>query len=335
MHGQPKNVDASLKMGSEHRFRKQSASLFSCFHILWLFSKSDFKTVIFPTAAFAVFNTLAGDFTENYTQSTDNKRLPFAGRMLISVAWTWLHLLMENIANQRLPHSIVEDRLNKPWRPICSGRMDSEGGRQLLLTVLILSCGLSFFLGVLGPSVALVVFTYMYNDLGGANSSILRNILNACGLLSFGAGATAICGGSGLGAAPLTSLAYNWLWVIATVISTTVSVQDLEDYKGDLATGRKTLPLILGDTPTRYLLSILIVGWSTACPLFWSVTPMAYIPPVTLGLGLAFNLLGRRNLDSDKMSWKMWCVWIMALYSLPCLRGDPSRRPFISTLIGY
>jgi 4-hydroxybenzoate polyprenyltransferase len=236
---------------------------------------------------------------------------------------------MENIANQRLPHSIVEDRLNKPWRPICSGRVDSEGGRRLLLGVLILSCGLSFLLGVLGPSVALVVFTYMYNDLGGANSSILRNVLNACGLLAFGAGATAICGGRGLGAAPLTSLAHNWFWVIATAISTTVSVQDLEDYKGDLATGRKTLPLILGDVPTRYVLSILIVGWSTACPLFWNVTPMAYIPPVTLGLGLAFNLLGRRHLNADKMSWKMWCIWIMALYSLPCLRGDPSRRPLM------
>ncbi|KAH8694201.1 UbiA prenyltransferase family-domain-containing protein [Talaromyces proteolyticus] len=304
--------------------------LFSHFYTLWLFTKSDFKTVIFPTTAFAIFNTFSGGFTENDNDSKDGQRLHFASRILIAVIWTWLHLLMENIANQRLPHAILEDRLNKPWRPICSGRVNEEGARHLLLVTITLSCGLSFALDILGPSVALVVFTYMYNDLGGADDSILRNVLNACGLLSFGAGATAICGGSGFRAAPLTSLAYGWFMVVAATITTTVSVQDLEDCEGDRARGRQTLPLVLGDEPTRYILSALIIAWTTICPIFWNVSTLAYIPPLLFGLGLILNLLRRRHLSADKVSWRLWCVWMMVLYSLPCLQGDLRSWSFSS-----
>lgn len=215
--------------------------------------------------------------------------------------------------------------------------MNEEEARRLLLVVMTLSCGLSFGLNILGPSVALVVFTYMYNDLGGADDTILRNILNACGLLSFGAGATAICGGSGFRAAPLTPLAYGWFVVVAAVITTTVSVQDLEDCEGDRARGRKTMPLILGDEPTRYILSALIIAWTTLCPIFWNVTPLACIPSLLFGVGLVLNLLRRRHLSADKVSWRLWCVWMMVLYSLPCLQGDLRTWLFnsINPLLGY
>jgi hypothetical protein len=87
------------------------------------------------------------------------------------ILWNWLNLLVFNIANQRLPDSIIEDKINKPWRPMPSCRLSADEARQLLLLVLPCSLTLISYIGALDDALLMVTLTWMYNDLGGADVS--------------------------------------------------------------------------------------------------------------------------------------------------------------------
>lgn len=282
---------------------------------LWLFTCSDFKTVIYPTITFALSNARADGFLQDAPSQSLSLLLL---RLSLTFLWTWTHLLMENLANQRLPDSIVEDSVNKPWRPLPSGRISPEGTRDLLLCVIPAAFLLSCALSVTMPSVALMVFIWLYNDLGGADGGLLRNVLNACGLLCFGVGATAIV--AGVRVDQLTTCVQQWFVIIGIVITTTVHTQDLEDMQGDRARDRRTIPLIYGEAVSRWSIAALVLSWSIACPLFWGLKPLACVPPAALGGYLATRVVFYRSIEADKHAWKMWCLWMILLYLLPLLK---------------
>ncbi|MCJ1237515.1 hypothetical protein MMC14_005501 [Varicellaria rhodocarpa] len=147
--------------------------------------------------------------------------------------------------------SIREDAVNKPWRPIISQRLTPHQARQLLLFLIPFVIGFSKALGGISLTVALVPLIWIYNDLGGADENwLIRNALNAGGLMCFGLGAMTIA------ADPkqydLTNKAYIWAAMIGSVVLTTVHSQDLPDMDGDSARGRKTIPLIYGESVARY-----------------------------------------------------------------------------------
>ena len=56
-------------------------------------------------------------------------------------------MIVFDLANQRLPLSIAEDRLNKPWRVGPTGRLTSTQMRMLLLVALPVILAVSFSLG--------------------------------------------------------------------------------------------------------------------------------------------------------------------------------------------
>ena len=104
--------------------------------------------------------------------------------------WLWLNLLLFTISNQSLPGSVEEDAVNKRWRPIPSKRIRLANARRLLLVIIPAVFGILVFLGAPMVSVALMVFTWMYNDLGGAdNNFFIRNLLNLFRFVSYSLGA--------------------------------------------------------------------------------------------------------------------------------------------------
>lgn len=171
-------------------------------------------------------------------------------RLPLVIFWIWINLLGEVVANQRLAGSIVEDSINKPWRPLPSKRITPNEARCLLLWIVLPSSYISgVVFGGSNASVALVVFSYMYNDLDGANENwLLRNILNAFGLSLFSLGAAEVAWGQ---QTMPTERFYMWIAILAAVISSTVQLQDLPDIDGDKAIGRRTMPLTCGITLTR------------------------------------------------------------------------------------
>ncbi|ERF75309.1 hypothetical protein EPUS_00101 [Endocarpon pusillum Z07020] len=248
-------------------------------HTLWLFTRSDLKAVLFPTIIFATCGALSGKIVttkEDVTISGVLSRLP-----LVAV-WTWVHLLVHDIANQRLTPGIIEDRINKPWRPLPAGRITQDHASKLLLVVTLATFAISWHLGTLRESVTLVVLTWIYNNLGGADKHpILRNVLNACGLISCNAAATVIA--ASLGHTSFTRNAHAWSAIVASVIASTIHVQDFSDSSGDAAIGRRSIPLVYGDGPARWSIAVLVTTWSFLCPWYWGLRVVSYIMPVVIG----------------------------------------------------
>lgn len=231
------------------------------------------------------------------------------------LVWIWLNLLVEDIANQRLEGSIAEDTVNKPWRPLPSRRLTPEQARDWLVVAIVTAVGLSILLGGYTASITLMLFIWMYNDLDGSNSGILiRNALNAGGLMCFSWGALATLSGG-----ELLPRAFTWILVTGAIIMTTVHAQDLPDIEGDMARGRLTVPILYGETAARVSLAAMVMFWSVACPLFWHVSPWGWAALTSIGSAMSVLALQKRGQWWDEVVWKLWCLWIAALYLLPAL----------------
>ena len=283
---------------------------------MWLFTQSDLKTVVYPETAFGIVSALSGGLL---TTCANPNLLVVLGRLPQVLLWIWLHLLVEVLANQRLPDSILEDSINKPWRPMPAQRLSLEEARRLLLWITPLVALSTLYLGGTRESMALIIFTWLYNDLGGADENyIVRNLLNACGLMCFSAGATTVA--AGYGSYELNEKAYIWLGIMGGVILSTVHTQDMADMEGDAARGRKTIPLVHGEWIARWSIAIAVTAWSLICPAFWQLSLLSYAPSILVGGVLALRILLFRSVTADKMTWKVWCVWSLILYLLPIFK---------------
>jgi len=90
--------------------------------------------------------------------------------------------------------SLEEDALNKPWRPIPSGRITPVHASMIRWVLVPLCLAFSLRNGTVFPSVALLVATWMYNDLGCHGYWLMKNVLNVAGYVAFEFGATRISG---------------------------------------------------------------------------------------------------------------------------------------------
>lgn len=279
---------------------------------VWLVTVGDIKCIVFPVTAFGIFSALSGAVHdgESLQYAAVLSRLPHV------VVWIWLNLLVFDLANQRLPQSILEDSINKPWRALPSRRITSHEARQLLLAVLplVLLVVYNWFGGV-DETVTMMILTWMYNDLGGADENMLvRNGINALGYMCYISGATKIA----LKAHELNSTGYQWIGIVGLVVLTTLQTQDMADQEGDLARGRRTAPLVLGDGAARWTVAIPVVAWSVLCPAFWAWRGAAtYGLVYPFGTLLAARVLVLRDVEADQMTWKLWCFWMFLLSSLP------------------
>ncbi len=268
--------------------------------------------MIFPNLVFGLASAMSGSLVTTNPDPTLYTVLPRTPRVLL---WLWLNLLLFNVANQRLPSSIVEDKLNKSWRPLPSNRLNSMQARVVLLHIIPTVFISSFFLGATTEVSLLIMLTWMYNDLGGGDENLLvRNVINAFGMSCYASGAAVIMCGKGC---ELTPTGYTWIAVIGMVTMMTIQVQDLSDQEGDAARGRKTLPLVWGDSFARYTVGIGVMGWSVWVPVFWKAGIEAYLPSLVIGGVLTWRTILLRSVEADKGTWKVWCLWMISLYLLP------------------
>lgn len=285
------------------------------FHVktAFLITKSDVKTTIFPATTFAFTAAYSGVLSTEPTP--DFQTLLF--RLLKSVVWTWMNLWTFNLSNQRLPNSVLEDSINKPWRAIPSGRLTSEEARRILLTSIPAVFLTTLYLGGSKESLFLMVLTWIYNDLGAAEENYcIRHVNNALGFTTFGAGAAQVACGT------LNNTTYYWLVVVAAAITCTIQFQDMEDQGGDRMRSRRTMPIVMGDFQARRINALTIIAFSLLAPAFWHLSLPGYLLPILLGLTIAIRTLTRKDLAADKQTFKLWCLWLMLLYVLPFARNQ-------------
>lgn len=135
------------------------------FHLktLWLFTRSDLKSTIYPNIVFGLVTAMSGTTVR---QNQTPNLFVILSNIPYVLLWLWLNLLLFNIANQRLPSSILEDAVNKPWRPLPSKRLDPNHARLLLLIMVPMVFLSSMYLEATLQVLHLLALTWMYNVLG-------------------------------------------------------------------------------------------------------------------------------------------------------------------------
>ena len=114
-------------------------------------------------------------------------------RAILVPLWVLIHLFMIDIANQSL--SLDEDKLNKPWRPLPSGRITISTSTSISKAMNLICPLVSWFLGGRELMILSIIFcglSYSYNHLLLGDHYIWKNILNGFGYAVLEAGATTV-----------------------------------------------------------------------------------------------------------------------------------------------
>lgn len=311
--------------GPNFHFCQFSSAVASSGYTLWLFIASDVQTILLPSTIFGITNALAAlDFRGG--QSPSPAYLNTVHRIPLIIAWVGINLLPLTMNNQRSPSSIAEDSLNKPWRPLPSGRLSGSQTKRLMLGFYALALVYSFYSGGHRQCLGLIVLSTCYNSFGaGDQNPVIRNIINALGYFCFNSGAVEVALGSGsAGFTETPARQYSlrlWIMVITAIILTTMHVQDMCDQEGDAKRGRRTLPLVIGDAAARWSISLPMPVWGVICPLLAGSGPLAAGLSVLLAFAVAIRMLMWRDTASDRMTFRVWNLWISVVYMLPLLGG--------------
>ncbi|MCJ1299943.1 hypothetical protein MMC08_002737 [Hypocenomyce scalaris] len=284
-------------------------------YTIFLFTASDFKTIVIPKTVFGTFNALSGSVL-----STDSHfSVPTVlARAPLVFLWAWINLLPFNINNQRHPEAVLEDSVNKAWRPMPSKRISADAAFRVMLLMYSAAFGVSWCLEATGPFVVLLALGCVYNNLGGADAScVVRNLLNAGLYLGFATGATIVA----YGANTLSKAAWLWLGIIGLAVFSTVHMQDMPDQEGDRARGRNSVPLVIGDAAARWTIAVTMTGCSFFLPVFWRLGAKGSVMTVAIGAVVVVRVLAKRTVDDDEITWKIWNLWMLSVYLLPFIKS--------------
>lgn len=224
--------------------------------------------------------------------------------------WVRINLLFFNISSQSQPGAVLEDSVNKPWRPLPSGRIKQKHVRHYIVGARLAILATGLLMGGSSASFMIQILTFCCNDLCGGERWLSRNLLNAGVYLSCLIGAMQ----SALGVHSLecSTDGFRWLCCIAATICCTMHIQDLYDQEGDRLRDRKTIPLVFGDSIARYTIAIPVLVSSFLAPAFWQLSAAGFLPSMALGVLVATRLVGNQGYTprSDKSTFCIGtCGW--------------------------
>ncbi|KIJ55028.1 hypothetical protein M422DRAFT_24887 [Sphaerobolus stellatus SS14] len=258
------------------------------FLTLYLFTLSDIKTILIPVTFSAIL-------------ASPNA---VGSRIHHTVFWTWIHLLQFCVSNQSLDPA--EDLLNKPWRPIPSGRMSVRHAKKLRILLVPICLAISIYYRALDSEIALALAFLAHNELGLHGHWAMRNICNAIGYTAFEWGATIVgCRGD----CTTKSSGIPAQLIIALIIGTTIQAQDFRDVEGDLQLNRKTIPIVWPKL-SRATMPLLLCGWSIY--ILASRQPHFALSLILMALasytGCRFTFM--KDAPSDRRSYLLYNIWL-------------------------
>ncbi|NNJ12294.1 UbiA family prenyltransferase [Chloroflexales bacterium ZM16-3] len=206
-------------------------------YLNWKFIQYDISTTIIPGMLFVL--------AAWHTDAPNLAALPRT--VLWGMLYFWLYCCVFCISNQI--GGEVEDKINKPSRPLVTGLVSRRGAWTRWLIYMALFDIVGAFLGVLEWTVIWQVVLTLYNLGSWAKHWWTKNLVMAIGLTAQLAAAWQMV-------RPITLPAWHWLLLPALIMLSHVSLQDMRDIAGDRANGRKTLPIIFGETPSRIFLAV-------------------------------------------------------------------------------
>ncbi|KAJ7580831.1 UbiA prenyltransferase family [Mycena floridula] len=263
---------------------------------LFLFTRSDYKTIFLPVTMFASVTVPVQSL----------------GDWLKMLCWIWTHLLQATVSNQN--YSANEDIINKPWRPLPSSRVTERQAAILRWCLVFGNLAFSAMLGkrVMYVSAALALVEFVHDDLGLSHHPIFKNVCNIGGYGTFEAGATLILSKDMV----LDAVALKALMLTALLIFTTIHAQDFADCEGDKQSGRRTLPIVFPEGSRVYIM-LIIVAWSVTLCAIWSVGTLGSALIVGSGTFVGWRYFEMRAASEDEKSYLLYNLWLSSVNMLP------------------
>lgn len=229
---------------------------------------------------------------------------------------------MCNVSNQA--RGAAEDARNKPWRPLPAGRITESQALVLRWAAVAVCVWLSagHGLDVVLATLALVVTTVVYDELGLAGHYVGKNFCNIGGYASFEVGATKLIGVSHrlrgrllrlmvvprAGASrTMDHISTTAVCISSALIFTTIHAQDFADVAGDRELGRRTLPIHAPELSRRITL-VALCAWSAFLCWYWGVGPVCSASYVALGVVIAVRFYVWRSAEADRRSYLLYNV---------------------------
>ncbi|KAI1496244.1 UbiA prenyltransferase family-domain-containing protein [Biscogniauxia marginata] len=316
-----------MKMKSHHVGKSQDAptkprgtisQIRETLAIALLLTESNIKAYVQPVILYAMLSIASGGVTTNKNPSWEEIATAFPRASL----YAWLYVFHFDCSNQKDPESIEEDKINKPWRAIPSGRLTVEAAeRWYVVATCLLLLASGAWLGGFPETLMFMAETYIYDSASGASSWWAKNLINAMFYATGQLGATRVAARS-MTNTTLSREGYEWCALLFLTTLTTVQIQDLRDQAGDHARGRRTIPLVLGDVTTRWVTALFIWFWSIVCPAYWGngAFTAGYILPLLVGTYVSLRALFCRSVKDDRTTFHLHTLlWLPTLYAVPLL----------------
>ncbi|KAI0870872.1 UbiA prenyltransferase family-domain-containing protein [Hypoxylon argillaceum] len=286
--------------------------------LIWIFTESNFDTFVIPNTAFGVLGAFAASMLTEGLQRPPTA-LEIFWRFPLVLAFNWYSVFIFDLSNQRSSESIEEDLINKPWRPIPTGKVSATEARRILLLAIPLVLLFNYLLGVWRQGLFILILTWMYNDIRGGDE-VVRDLIISVAYGMFNSASLEIAvGGGEYTDVNISRGGLIWTAMISAAILTTMQVQDLKDQAGDRTRGRQTIALWIGDRFSRLSIAFFVAFWTAACLFFWDLRPYGYVVPAATGAMTAYRVLSMTSPKQDATTWRWWCVWTITLYLLPII----------------
>ncbi|KAJ7743493.1 UbiA prenyltransferase family [Mycena maculata] len=278
--------------------------LFAELDIFFAFSWRDWSTTIIPGSIWGVGAAV-----------TSQRPLPTAlfpfPRLLI---WLTLFIYIFTLTNQIV--GVDEDRLNKPDRPIPSGKVTLASARARAIVVLAAFLGIAMISpSVLPESIGWVLMTGFLCFTAAGNHWFGKNMIGMT------AGTWALLSGAWKLIHPCTPQTRDHIVGTALWFGLSLNLQDLRDFAGDLATGRKTLPIVYGNLLARKIIAFFLIPSAMAVLWWWNILSIApaslTIAHVVLGYRVMHSAGGPRYDHKTFMFHTYIFCFIIACLALP------------------
>jgi 4-hydroxybenzoate polyprenyltransferase len=287
---------------------------------LWLLSKSNADAVVMP----AILIALGAAWCHVRTVTV------CAVCVAHVLAHTVLAVLFYDFGGQIT--GVEEDKRNRPERPIASGRLPLPKAWAMYAATTVLFVLHAHLAGVLPWSLAWMMLCIGANH-GGLSRDhlgVMKNLVAGVGLV------VNMCASFSL-VAPLAPEMAACLAVMGAAFTVALPIQDLRDVEGDLTTGRRTLPIVLGDTRARVavigLLGAALVVWlgglalvpGFAAAVWRHPELLAAVAPSCLLLAhCAIRVWRERSNAGDRRTYRLYVLFLLLAW-LPVLRFEQIR----------
>ena len=209
----------------------------------------------------------------------------FSLPIIIAMAAVFFETAAGNVINDYFDYNI--DLINKPERPIPSGRISLKNGRNYGYFLFLAGTICGFLISYLtnnwipfGIVILADVILYLYAY--KLKSTPLIGNLTVGFMTGFGF----VFGGFTINNPTIITTSI-FLGFFAFVMTTAREiVKDIEDVEGDKADGAKTLPILIGKKTPAILAAILIIVDCALCPLLyiWNVFGMLYLAIIAVAV---------------------------------------------------